>query len=134
MDHGTNEVWANYQQLSHPDNKYVHIIEERNGVWKCLVKADNKPCWENCLKGLLCSHIIAKIIKTINAGGVVNLQMVGKSCLARHRLAQSEVRVAPPTRLQEPEFDRYTLPTKLSVRENGTILTLMDSVQACASY
>ena len=44
---GKNEVWADYQLLSYPDRKYIHLIKERNGRWQCICKDDNKPCWQN---------------------------------------------------------------------------------------
>ena len=30
--HGKHEVWSNYQALSHPDNKYIHLIQVRHDV------------------------------------------------------------------------------------------------------
>lgn len=93
--HGQNEVWSNYQALSHPDNKYVHLIKEHNDAWQCLVKEDNKPCWENKIKGIVCSHIAAYVVQTITAGGQVDLKMIGNSFLPRHRITQAEVARTP---------------------------------------
>ena len=127
---GTNEVWANYQALSHPDNKYVHVIEERNGAYRCVVKADSKLCWENCIRGLPCSHIICYIVKTVLAGGEVDFRFVGNTCLPRYRLSQSEVEQVSLPAMTEPDFDNFTLP-KLTPSENVSIFGIMDLVREC---
>ena len=130
--HGTQQVWANYQALSHPDHKYVHLIRQINDKWVCTVQADGKACWQNKVRGILCSHIAAYAVKTINAGGKVDFRCIANTCLPRHRATQVEVVGRRPPTLYEPNYDRlYTLP-QLSQEENNTIYSLMDTARTCA--
>ena len=129
--HGKHEVWANYQALSHPDNKYIHLIKETNGKWQCIVKHDDKPCWQNRIKGIICSHIAQYLVQTITAGGQVDLRLIGNSCLPRYRITRAEVVRTPPGTLNTPDYDGLTL-AKLSAKDNTAIFALMGLVRDCA--
>ena len=83
---GKWEVWSQYQELSAPDVKYRHLIEQSpTGSWRCIIARSGRPCWENKIRGLFCSHMCAYAEKLVTAGGEFDVRTIGKSSLARHR-------------------------------------------------
>lgn len=77
-------VWANFKGIARPTDVYQHKITINDGVWTCTC-SDGRPCWENRIRGLFCSHMIAYAIQTIRNGGSIDLRAIGKSSLTRHR-------------------------------------------------
>lgn len=61
----------------------------------------------------------------------MDLSMIGKSCLPRHRITQLEVARAPDDTLTRPNYDAFTL-SKLSVKDNDAMYEVMNLVHQCA--
>ena len=94
------EVWSRYMCISAPEVKYTHKIVRKNSIWSCRVKEDNTPCWENRIRGLMCSHMCSYAQKLIAGGGVFDVRLVGMCSIKRHRapthLPQAPVNLAEP--------------------------------------
>ena len=109
---GEWRVWSNYQAIAAPNVKYVHKIVPVNGTWTCVVARTGKPCWENKIRGLFCSHMCAYAQKLIAAGGNFDHRLIGRSSIPRHRAVKATQPACElPTQFAEP---RLTTPAPLS--------------------
>ena len=80
----------------------VHVMHTR-GTHHVQVKRDGKPCWQNKIRGLFCSHMCKYAIDRIRAGGTVDLKVIGRSCLARHRESTETLTGDTVLPLHEPD-------------------------------
>lgn len=126
-------VYSNYKEIADPDKKYEHRITQKKDSWQCVVVQDNRPCWQFKIRGLFCSHMCAYAVQTINNGGSVDLDVVGKSSILRCRNAQLHGPIKKVAELAEPLPDTSVFSEVPSHNENPTIYEIIRSVKSYAS-